>query len=135
MTRLRRTLAGLSADRRGAAAVEAAFVLPLLLLLLLGVIEFGRMAWARSSLDFAVQEAARCAVVRTDVCGTPAATAQYAANRLATFKVPAQAFTVTPGLPCGVRVRARYEYRLVTVAMVAEAFGGAPTLTAEVCRA
>ena len=122
-------------DRRGNAAVESAFVLPLLLLLLLGLVEVGRLGWARASLDFTVQEAARCAAVRTDICGTPEATRQYAAGRLAALNVPASAFTVTPGLACGVRVRASYVYRFLTVRMVADAFGGAPTLTAEVCRA
>lgn len=122
-------------DRRGNAAVEAAFVLPLLLLLLLGVVEVGRLAWARASLDFTVQEAARCAAVRTDLCGTPEATRQYAANRLAALDVPAAAFTVTPGQPCGVRVRASYAYQFLTVPMVAKAFGSAPTVAAEVCRA
>jgi len=121
--------------RRGSAAVEAAFVLPLLLLLLLGIIEFGRMAWTRSSLDFAVQEAARCAVVRTDRCPTPAATQQFAAARAAAVRVPATAFTVTFGQACGVRVSAAYTYRFITADLVAKAFGGAPTLRSEVCRA
>lgn len=121
--------------RQGSAAVEAALVLPLLLLLLLGLIEFGRMAWTRSSLDFAVQEAARCAVVRTDRCPTPAATQQFAAARVAAVQVPASAFTVSFGQPCGVRVQAAHAYSFLTAKLVAKAFGGAPTLRAEVCRA
>lgn len=132
MTRL---LARFAGDCRGAAALEAAFVLPPLLLMLLGIIEFGRMAWTRSSLDFAVQEAARCAVVRADICATPLATQQFAAARAAAVRVPASAFTVTTGEACGVRVRASHTYRFLAGGLVSKAFGGAPTLRAEVCRA
>lgn len=123
--------------RRGNAAVEAAFVLPLLLLMLLGFIELGRLAWTKSALDFAVQEAARCAAIArtpTDRCGDAAKTQQFAAVKVAPVGVPAAAFTVTLGQPCGVRVSASYLYRFLTVRMVAEALGGAPTLRASVCR-
>lgn len=116
--------------REGATAVEAAFVLPLLLLLLLGLVEFGRIAWTEAALDFAVQEAARCAVVRPGVCGTPAQTADYAAGRISALAVPASAFAVTTQA-CGTQVRAEVTHEFVAYRL----FGTAPKLTAQVCRA
>jgi Flp pilus assembly protein TadG len=120
---------GLLAAREGAAAVETALLLPVLLLLLLGVIEFGRLAWTQTTLNFAVQEAARCAAVRPDLCGAPAQTAAYAAARTGPLNIAASAFTVTPQA-CGTQVRASLTYRYIGKAI----FRVAPTLTAQVCR-
>ncbi len=50
-----------SAHRRGAATVEAAFVLPMLITLMLGVWEVGRMVQVNQILVNAVREGARCA--------------------------------------------------------------------------
>lgn len=117
-------------SREGSTAVEAAFVLPLLLMLVLGAVEFGRLAWTRAALNFAVQEAARCASVRPGVCGTPAQTAAFAATKVTVLRIPASAFTVTTAA-CGAKVRAEVSYRFIAWRL----FGEAPTLTAQVCRA
>lgn len=53
--------------RSGAAGIEAAFVLPVFVSFCLGTMEFGRMFWIRSSLQFAVEEAARYALAHPDV--------------------------------------------------------------------
>lgn len=45
--------------RRGAAAVEMAFVLPIFLMLLLGIVEFGRGMMATQLLQHAAREGAR----------------------------------------------------------------------------
>jgi len=127
--RHRHALPGLLAARRGATAVEAAFVLPVLLLVLLGTIELGRLAWTRTALEFAVQEAARCASVRPGVCGSSAQTAAFAAGRVSLLGVPASAFTVTPQA-CGAQVRAVLNYRFAAYAI----FKAGPTLTAQACR-
>ncbi|NIK59097.1 TadE/TadG family type IV pilus assembly protein [Kribbella shirazensis] len=50
---------GSSSADRGATAVEFALLLPLLLLLVLGVIDFGRMLNAQQSLTQAAREGAR----------------------------------------------------------------------------
>lgn len=50
-------------DRRGAAAVEFALVLPVLMLILLGIIEFGRAWNVKQTLTDAAREGARVAVV------------------------------------------------------------------------
>ena len=116
--------------RSGAAAVEAAFVLPVLLLLLLGILELGRVFQAQSSLNFAVQETARCASVRPDVCGTPEAASAYAAARIAATRIDASAFTLTDEA-CGKRVRAQVQHRPILSSILPQA----PTLTADFCRA
>jgi Flp pilus assembly protein TadG len=46
---------------RGTAAVEAAFVLPILLLIVFGIIDFGRMANAQINVTEAAREGARVA--------------------------------------------------------------------------
>lgn len=50
-------------DCRGGAAVEFALVLPFLLGLIYGTIELGRLFWDLAMLNFAVSDAARCAVI------------------------------------------------------------------------
>jgi TadE-like protein len=47
----------------GSAAVEAAFILPLLLLVLIGSVEFGRAFWTYHRMLLAVEEAGRYAMV------------------------------------------------------------------------
>lgn len=49
----------------GAAAVEAAFVLPIFLVLCLGTAEFGRLYWVRSSLQYAADETGRYAMAHS----------------------------------------------------------------------
>jgi hypothetical protein len=60
---LRSCLAMSWRDERGAAAVEFALVMPLLILLLFGIIEFARVWNARQTLTDAAREGARIAVV------------------------------------------------------------------------
>jgi Flp pilus assembly protein TadG len=129
MSASRDLLRRLFGAREGAAAVEAALTLPVLLMLLLGVIEFGRLGFVRAGLNYAVQEGARCAAVRPAVCGTPAQTAAFAAGRASALGVPASAFTVSSE-SCGTRVSAAYRYRFVAY----QIFGASPILRAQYCR-
>jgi len=122
-------LRGLRACECGAFAVETALILPVVLLLLLGGMEVSRLAWERSALQFAVQEAARCAVVQPSVCGTAADTQAFAAARVAAFSVSAANFTVTTPA-CGTQVAASVPYSFALFRI----FSAAPTLTARVCR-
>ena len=46
-------------DRRGGAAIEFAFVGPILITLILGAIELGRMYYVRQSMEYATEQAAR----------------------------------------------------------------------------
>lgn len=53
-------------DDRGAAMVEFALALPVLLIILLAVIEVGRVVYAHGAVNFAAQEATRFATVNFD---------------------------------------------------------------------
>ncbi len=64
MTMLRGLVHRLRQSESGAAMVEFAFVLPVLLSLILGVMEVGRALYAYQTLDHAVREGARFAIVR-----------------------------------------------------------------------
>ena len=66
---------------RGQALVEFALVLPLLLLIFMGLFDFGRAVFAYNSLSNAAREGARVAIVdQTDVSGIPVG-ATEAANQ------------------------------------------------------
>lgn len=56
---LRARVAGLRRDRRGTAIVEAAIVLPVMILLLFGLIEIGRALMEHHTLTRSVRDAAR----------------------------------------------------------------------------
>lgn len=71
----------LLADARGASAVEFALVLPAFVLLVLGSISAASLGFSIASLNYAVQDAARCAAIKSAACSTPAKTATYALSR------------------------------------------------------
>lgn len=58
------------ACRQGTAAIELAFVLPVLALLTLGTLEFGRAMWTKQTMQFAVEEAARSALADSTLTNT-----------------------------------------------------------------
>ena len=101
----------MTADRAesGAAIAEFALILPVLMLLLVGTAEFGRLLWTKSLLDHAVNEAARCASVNTTTCGTNDATRSFAVLRSAPLPVTNAIFAVT-SVSCGSRVTATYPF-------------------------
>jgi Flp pilus assembly protein TadG len=93
-------------DERGQATIEFALILPLLLLLLLGIIEFAR-AWNLAQLATdAVREGTRQCSLADDVTHTEASVRAWIQNRMATSGVPTAASTVTfattagGGTPC-----------------------------------
>ncbi len=51
-------------DRRGIAAVEFGLAAPIVIMLLLGLIEMGRIVYTQTALSFAAQEGTRFAIVR-----------------------------------------------------------------------
>jgi Flp pilus assembly protein TadG len=130
MSRAGNLLSRLWRARRGAAAVETALLLPLTITLLLGIVEIGRAAWTQSALNYAVQEASRCASVRPAVCGAPSQIAAYAATKVLGLGVAAGDFTVTPALACGTRVAAHVDYHFIAYRI----FPTAPTIRAQACR-
>lgn len=115
--------------RDGAVLVEAALVWPAMFGVLLGVIELGRLSWTHNALTFAVQEAARCARVRPDLCGNNNAIAAYASQKTGAVAIPAANFSVS-NPACGVRVTATYNYAVSVGAFV---FKTPPVLRAQAC--
>ncbi len=51
--------------RRGASAVEFALVAPVFLLLIAVIFEFGRVMWIKNTMQYAVEEAGRYAMVNS----------------------------------------------------------------------
>jgi len=93
-------LARLWPARRGATAIEMAFLLPVFLLFILAIFEFGRALWTQTALQFAVEAAARCAAVTPTLC-TPSVEA-YASTQAFGLSIPSTAFLYTPNATCGV---------------------------------
>jgi Flp pilus assembly protein TadG len=96
---------------RGAAAVEFALLLPLLLILVFGIIDFGRMLNAQITITEAAREGARASALGTDAkarvdsmtgglgtvnTGTTACPANPAANDTTTVVVTYQFQFATP---------------------------------------
>jgi Flp pilus assembly protein TadG len=69
-------------DRGGAATVEFALTALVLLVLVMGMIELGTLAWVWQALQSAAWEAARCAGINASSCANvttaPSNTASYA---------------------------------------------------------
>jgi Flp pilus assembly protein TadG len=64
-------------DERGASAVEFALVAPFFVLLVLGTIFICIQLFIVGSLEYAVEEGARCASVKTTICTNSATTVAY----------------------------------------------------------
>lgn len=113
---------------RGATALEMAIVLPAFLMLVFGIEEFGRLFWLQSSLQYAVEQAARCAAVNTTLCGTAGAITAYAADNVFGASVPSADFTSsTPA--CGHEISVSYEFVFLMPAF----FSPSVTLGAQSC--
>ncbi len=67
---LRRRCARVAACRLGSVAIEFAVLLPVFLALVYGLFEFSRIAWTQSTLEYAVEEAARFAMVNPSASAT-----------------------------------------------------------------
>ena len=79
-------------DDRGAAAVEFALIVPLLLLLVLGIAEFGRAYNIQTTISGAAREGARAMALQNDPAAARA-TAQAAAGGL---RLTTSQIVVTP---------------------------------------
>src|SRR5689334_2691890 len=79
----------------GATAVEFAMAAPILFALMFAVVEFGRAWWTKNSLQYAIERAARYAVVCTNNCPSDTQVMAYAANQVYDQTINAGAFSVT----------------------------------------
>lgn len=108
---------------RGAAAVEFALILPLLLLIIFGVIDFGRMLNAQVTLTQAAREGGRLAALGQSN-GAVTTRTQNAATGLSPVTVTVTA-ACAPGSTLDAKVKASYAFTFVTpVGAIAGIFGG-----------
>src|SRR5215471_20820062 len=63
----------------GAAAVEAAFVLPVVFLFVLGIVQFGMALWQWNTMLLAVEQAGRYVMVNNTTCDVTCAETQMQA--------------------------------------------------------
>lgn len=68
-----RILKQLYRSRRGVTALEFAVVAPVLMMLMLGTIEFGRLLWTMQGLQMTAVEAARCMGILASSCASSGA--------------------------------------------------------------
>lgn len=95
---------------RGAAAVEMALVMPLLLMVLFATVDFGRMYNAQITLTEAAKDGARAAVL-----GANATTeTQEAASGLTPVTVTVTACPAVPTASSDARVVARHAFEFIT---------------------
>ena len=103
----------------GSVAVEFAVTVTALLLLFLGIFEFGRYFYYLSSLQQAVEAAARCASIGSPACEsggavTAAAVQSYAASQIPGTSVPSSVFALTTPAPsCGQQVTGSFAFTSV----------------------
>ena len=62
----KRAIRGVARDERGGVALETAFCLPVLIVLMFGILQFGWVQHTRSSLRFALETASRKLVIDPD---------------------------------------------------------------------
>lgn len=103
MAKASRALKVLPPGDVGTAALEYAIILPVLLTMLLGAMDAGRVMWLQVTLDRAVEAAARCASVNATICGSAAKTQAFAATQAFGTSINATAFTSTSAT-CGTKV-------------------------------
>jgi len=104
---------------RGAAAVEAAIVLPLLFVVIFGLIDFGRMLNAQITVTEAAREGARAEAVQ----GDPVSRAKAVADGLDVQVDPGTACSADPTQDAQVKVT--YQFSFVTpLGALVGLFGG-----------
>jgi Flp pilus assembly protein TadG len=124
---------------RGAAAVEFAIILPLLMLLIFGGIEFGLVMFNKQVLTNASREAARAGIVnatpRRSEEDMSAIALDYCEDYLVTFNPASPAPTVTityedptsQGFGTDLTVMVRYNYEFLLLPNLRNLFGGSAT--------
>ena len=115
-------------DRAGTTSMEFAFVALPMLTLIFACIEFGLAMRAKSTLQYATIQAARCSVVTPTTCGTPAAVNAYAQTQLQGVAMAPVTFTFTAE-DCGRRVVATMPFPVVSHSVFPASF----TLSAVAC--
>ena len=92
----------------GTTAVEFALVAPILILLIVGIFYLCAGLFVAGSMQYAVEEGARCASVKTLICPNASATIAYTQSRYFALGAP-PAFTFATAT-CGNAVSASINY-------------------------
>ena len=77
---MRTLLKSIRQNQDGTTAVEFALVAPVFIALVIGTLALCVALFLIGSMHFAVEEAARCASVKTEICSDNATTVAYAQN-------------------------------------------------------
>lgn len=106
---------------RGAVAVEFAILLPLLLMLVLGTIEFGRAYNAQITLTNAARDGVRVMAIANDAAGAKTAAVNAAASVSTT--IPTSNVTLSPATcSTGNQVTLTISFNLSTITGIAGPF-------------
>jgi Flp pilus assembly protein TadG len=119
-------------DRRASVALEYGLIAPLLLVLVLGIIDTGRLIWTYTTLYRATEAAARCGAINDTACATAAQIQSYAVAESWGLIVSSSAFTVTTPT-CGLQVSATYDFTSIVPGFDLVAPMGLVTLQATAC--
>ena len=108
-------------SERGAAAVEFAILLPLLLMLVLGTVEFGRAYNAQITLTNAARDGVRVMAIANDPAGAKTAAKNAAASVSST--IPTSDVTLSTDVcSTGAQVTLTIKYNLSTITGIAGPF-------------
>ena len=126
-------------NQRGVAAIEFALVLPVLVLLLLGIIEFSLALYDKAVITNASREGARAGIVFSDPPMTDgeisSVVTNYCQNRMITFGSATQVTTTVlrEGTASGddLTVRVRYQYQFLAVPKFVTGLAGGVQLGAQ----
>jgi Flp pilus assembly protein TadG len=131
-------------DRRATTSLEFAVTIPALLLCVMGIIEFGRLAWAREALQQVAFSAARCMGVLSSTCASggvvsTSSTDTYiqAAGNAWSIYIPTSAIALNANTTCGnvagfSQVTLTYTFN-TTVPKLIPSLAQGITLTAKAC--
>jgi Flp pilus assembly protein TadG len=114
---LPRLLRRLAKAANGVETVEFALVSLVLFTFLLGVVEFGRLYWTRSELQYATEAAARYLIINPSA--TTSEVQAYAASKVFGISVPDANFSITPYVlatntpACGNFISVSYTYNFI----------------------
>ena len=127
---LRTLLRWVLRDTAGHAELEFIVGASVILMLIFGTIDVGRLLWLYGSLQFAVERAARCASIGSSSCLTASAIQSYALSQVVGQPtLTSSAFAVTyPS--CGVQVAATTTFSYFPSSLLP----GSVTVKAQSCR-
>jgi Flp pilus assembly protein TadG len=129
---LRRGIIRSTSGCRGSVALEYGLIAPLLLALVLGIIDTGRLIWTYTTLYRATEAAARCGAINTTTCATAAQIKAYAVTEAWGLTIDASAFTVA-AQSCGLQVQASYAFNSIIPGFDLVAPIGLVTLQTKAC--